>query len=182
MRPYAVTPAFEGAPANYRNPYASMVASAAGQMTAGVDGVILGRFGWVDPDTGQVSNVYGGAGQQLGFVMPRWGTWAALYCQDGTWVLREGLMVTLASRGDFWARFPGGCFAGQAVFANLLDGTAVTGVLGPEWSADSETVTADAIYYTADGGGFQLTQWTAVDFVAPNELGRITSWQPPFSS
>ena len=158
-----------------------MAVPAAGQLTAGPNGATLGRFGWVDPDTGQVSNVYS-AGQQLGFVMPRWGTWAALYCQEGTWVLREGLMVTLASRGDFWARFPAGCSPGQAVFANLLDGTAATGIVSLDWSADSETVTADAIYYTADGGGFMLTQWTAVDFVAPGALGRITSWQPPYSN
>jgi hypothetical protein len=150
----------------------------AAQLTAGPNGVTLGRFGWADNVTGQVSSVYALA-TQLGFVLPRFGTWNLLYCQDGTWILREGMTVTLAVKGDFAARFPGGAYPGQQVWANTADGSAAAGIEGPEWTADT-VVTADSIVYTADGGGYQATQWTVMDFVIPGQLGRITSWQPPF--
>lgn len=179
MRAFAVTPAVEGAPASCRNPFASMCAGA-GQLTAGANGVILGRFGFADPITGRVDNARTSALQQLGFVLPQWGTWQKLYCEANTWILREGLMVTLASRGDFWCRFAGGANAGQQVFANVSDGSAAAGILGPEWTADAAVVTADSIFYTADGGGYAPTQWTVVTPVCPGGLGVISSWQPPY--
>jgi hypothetical protein len=172
-----ITPPVEGTLAT-RNPFAS-VPSPAGGHTAGINGVTLGRFGWADPDTGQVSNALLESDQSLGFVLPQWGTWNRLYSQDGTWILREGLMVILASRGDFWCRFAAGANPGQQVFASTQDGSAAVGILGPEWTADS-VITADSIFYTADGGGWMPTQWTTVMPICAGGLGVISSSQEPY--
>jgi len=168
-------PAYEGAPASCFNPYASLQAGAQA-LRAGPDGVIVGRFGFSEPASGLVSNALTSSTQRLGLVLPQWGTFQKLYCQDGTWILREGLSVVLESVGDFWVRFMGGAYPGQPVFASTLDGSAATGILGPQWTADSN-VTADSVTYTADGGGWQLTQWTCCSFAPPGGLGLISTWQ-----
>src|ERR1039458_9888743 len=106
------------------NPHASCAADAGG-LIAGAAGVILDRFGWVDPISGEVSNIYT-AGFTLGYVLPQpqrlaRNGWLAAYWNGGppAWVqnpglvLRAGQMVTMLAVGDFWIRFPGGVQAGQ---------------------------------------------------------------------
>jgi hypothetical protein len=172
----ALTPAVEGARAT-ANPLASMLAGA-GALTAGPTGVIVGRFGFAEPATGQVSSARTTLTQRLGFVLPQWGTWQKLYCENGTWILRQGLMVTLASKGDFWCRFAGGAYPGQQVLASMLDGSAT--VTPSDWTADSAIVTADSAVYTADGLATEATPWTVVTPACPGSLAIISSWQPPY--
>jgi hypothetical protein len=176
-------PAIEGSRANF-NPLATVPAGN-GQLTAGVNGCIFGRFGFADPNSGQVSNSFA-PGQTIGFVLPQWfrfarNGWNLAYWEACALVLRQGMSVVLAAAGDFWARFCGGAQAGQKVWASTSDGSARTGVYGPEWTADS-TVTADSIVYSADGGGFVATHWTVLTSTPPGGLALISSYQPPFSS
>jgi hypothetical protein len=158
------------------NPFVSMLSGV--PLAAGAAGVIMGRFGWHDPITGQVSNQRGANGATLGFVLPSWGSWNRQYAEDGTWILRSGQRITLASRGDFWCRFATGAYPGQQVFANINDGSAACGsTVSGGWTADSDIVTADSTFYTADGGGgYQLTQWVAASQACPGALAVITPW------
>lgn len=166
-----VTSAFEGGFAT-RNPFASVIANA-GALTAGPNGVTIGRFGYQEPATGQVSSTRSTLTQKVGFVLPQWGTWNKIYSQEGTWILREGLMVTLAAKGDFWCRFMGGAFPGEPVYASWVDGSALTVPI--VWTADELALTADSIF-TADGAASELTQWVVASFAPPGGLAVITPY------
>lgn len=174
MRNFAARgPAIEGAPAN-NNPFASMLAGE-GELAAGAAGVIVSRFAWADPITGQVSNTRMANGR-LGFVLPVWGPWTRIYCDAGLWILRSGQRITLAVKGDFWCRFMGGAAAGQKVYASTIDGSAVASDVEPAtWSADS-SVTADSDIYAADGAVYQLTGWRVTVQAPPGGLTVISPW------
>lgn len=125
------TQVFEGAFALGIYPAASMPAPEGG-CAAGPDGVILGRFGWLDPATGTVTNERTDDTQQLGvtipqFLNPRNRIYPALSAEGPVTKLRQGKNMTLASNGAFWLRFAGGAIPGQKVYANLLDGSAIAG-------------------------------------------------------
>lgn len=148
----ALAPAVEGAFAS-RNPATSLLAGA-GQLVAGVPGVIVGRFGWADFETNTVANARTNAEQRLGFVLPQWGTWEQYYCQEGQWLLRQGNAITLMSRGDFWVRFAAGAYADYPVYANPADGSAAMG----------------------NPGGFEPTQWIISRGCVPDGLAVISTW------
>jgi hypothetical protein len=172
MRPFAASPAIEGARAN-RNLYCSQLEGAT-PLQAGPAGVVISRFAWTDPVTGLVANQVNPAGK-LGFVPPVYASWQRLYFDCGEWVLRSGQRIVVASRGDFWCRFMGGAYPGQKVYASIADGSAAAGISGLSWEADS-SITADEIIYTADGGGYQLTPWVVTTQAAPGRLAIISTW------
>src|ERR1039458_6419921 len=112
--------------------FASLIA---GQpLVAGANGVTFNRFAWVDPNTGEVSNVYT-EGFQLGLVLPQRENyarngWNLAYWSDRALILRAGLPVALASQGDFWVRFAAGATPGAKVYAIPADGTATIAAAG----------------------------------------------------
>jgi len=141
------------------NPYASASAGAQ-QMTAAPGGVILSRFGWADPDSGQVSNVFS-RGARLGWVCPTRGTWARVYWNGFAWALRQGLGCVLAVLGDFHAQFCLGAQAGQAVYADPITGQAYSG-----------NATGTAI----------LTPWTVVTQSCNGNWAIISTLTPPLTT
>jgi hypothetical protein len=144
---------YEGAAAS-RNPYASLLSTAAPGLVVGPTDIATGRFGWADPVTGEVSNTYT-AGFPIGIVIPRFGLWSLGYCQFGVWYVRSGKPITLAARGDFYVRFSNGAMIGQPVYADPLFGQA----------------------YTQDGGGYQLTTWMVITNAHAGGLGIISQAQ-----
>lgn len=133
------------------NPRSILLAGPLAYRAGGPDGVEVGLFGWADPATGTVENARTDASQRLGLILPihlfrtipkLWG------------VLPPGYEVTLATAGDFLVSFPNGALAGQRVYANLLDGSPVSG----------------------DTAGTELTPWTVMQDAAPGELCIISSW------
>ena len=165
------------------NPYASVASPTPHAAVAGPSGVVFNRFGWLDPDSGQVSNVYAPA-TLLGLVLPqpfryaRNGWMLAYWDPARGLVLRSGMMITLAAQGDFWVRFPLGAQVGQQVWANQADGTPATGIVNP-WTAGS-SVPAGSADYTAGAGAYQATCWTAMTAALPGELALISSFAKPF--
>lgn len=151
MRALAAYNAIEGAPVDC-NPITSVVGGP-GQNVAGPDGLVMGRFGWVDAN-GIATNARTDASQRLGFVLRLYGTWQRVYWDSRRWFLRAGLGAQILSRGDFWARFANGADAGQPVYADLLDGQCCSGQ------------TADA----------ELTPWAVVTSCGPNSLAVISTW------
>jgi len=140
-----------------RQPFASFPCGT-GQLTAGPDGLALAIFGWVDPSTFEVSNAQMPEGL-LGFVLPVIGAWRwdRAYRCKGLTILRPGLPCVLAIAGDFIARFPLGAQAGAQVWTDPATG----------------------LPYTADGGGFIATPWTAMQSGGPGARCRISSFARP---
>ena len=148
-----------------RQPFANVVAGP-GALVAGPDGCFLGRFGWTDPNSGQVSNAFV-AGGLLGFVLPvvQWWNYQRVRpTRDASGYpvleLRAGLPCVLAATGDFYARFPFPAQAGQRVFVDPATG----------------------LPYGADGGGYVATKWTVMESSCGcNGRLRISSFAVPFN-
>lgn len=155
----AASSAVEGAfVLGHYNVAATVNAGPAGALVAGLHGVAIGRFGWAD-ENGLVLNERTSGFDVIGLVVPRLGPgvdWRQVFYDDAsdTWRIRQGLPLTMLSRGSVWARFPGGAYAGQMVFANVLDGTPLSG-------------------YSPDG---ELTRWSVVTSCRPGELAVISTW------
>lgn len=162
-----------------RPPFASFPAGA-GALVAGPNGVILGRFGWIQ--NGTVSNAYA-AGSILGFVLPvydMW-NWQRVYPSFPAWqnqnqsgyptdpivngdnfplsVLRAGQQVVVAPIGDFVTPFQYGIQVGEQVYADPASGQAVDSTFA---------------------GGI-ATQWTAMTNGAGGARVRISSFVQPLS-
>lgn len=116
-------------------------------------GVAMGRFAWADYFAGTAGNSRTDSSQRLGFVLPRRGGWTWVYSEGGVWFSRGGLPVTLATGGNFWARFVGGAYVGQRVYADLLDGHCISG----------------------EATGAELTPWTVASNAEPGNLAMIST-------
>lgn len=109
-------------------PYPSAPAGAHA-FVAATGGLIQGRFGWGDPATGLAANAPAGAGPVLGVVVPQAGRWSRVFYDPtvNAYRIRQGLPVTLCTAGPFWLRFAAGANAGNPVYADTVDGHAVSG-------------------------------------------------------
>jgi hypothetical protein len=150
-----------------RAPFASALGGA-GSWAAGIGGVLQGRFGFGSAATGYVLNAQTAANDILGVVVPLrsvnganggviggpsslGGPIAALSWQfyDRTfraWRIRQGIVVTLMPRGNFWLRFAAGAIYGQTVYASTADGSAISG------AAAGAVQTPFAVVSNADPG------------------------------
>lgn len=117
------------------NPRASAVAGV-GAFVAGPNGCNVARFAWVT--SGQASNT--GTGVPTGFcgrdTLP-----AAItqYLAQSGVTIAPGYPVTLYSAGDFWVACANAATAGQKIFANLADGSALAAAAGTTVGAISVT-------------------------------------------
>lgn len=120
------------------NPRATVLAGE-GEFNAPAGGLIVGRFAWANPDTKAVSQSYV-AGYQLGFLHRENQAQIVAYLGDSTLSVREGIMITLFSQGEFWARFAAGASPGQLVYVDPSTGAVIAGATAPA----SASVTAAA--------------------------------------
>lgn len=138
------------------NPYHSLLNAAEGQYKAGPNGVVVGRWAWVNPVTGLATNAKGAL--TLGGFVLRENTATVLKpTEEFSMTVRGGFEVNLYDGGDFWARFAAGATIGQSVFATDADGTLVAG--------DGDTL--------AD---HTLTPFKIASTAAAGELAKITGW------
>jgi hypothetical protein len=146
-------PAVEGDFAS-ANPRASVLAGE-GAFVAGAAGATVGRFGWADA-SGLVTNV--GSGAPTGFIHREMNALITVYLGVSSMVIPAGLIVTLMSAGDFWAKSLTVATVGQKVFASNTDGTVKTGAAG------------------ATVAGYTETKWTVGSAGAANDLIKISTW------
>lgn len=129
-------------------PFSSSLGGA-GSWRAGGGGVLQGRFGWGNPATGLVLNSQTTPADVLGVVIPlqsvnganggviggppalggpqaSW-SWQYFDRMYSAWRLRQGLVVTLMSTGNFWLKFAAGAGYGDTVYASQTDGSAISG-------------------------------------------------------
>lgn len=158
-RALAAVPAVEGAFVfGQYNIVATVNAGPAGSLRAGAGGASVGRFGWAN-ELGIVLNARTTAADLLGVVLPQYGPgvdWRRVFYDEvtQTYRIREGMNMAMLSRGNVWVRFPAGAVPAQPVYANPLDGTAISG-------------------YSLVG---ELTPWSVVSAAGPGELAIISTW------
>ncbi len=138
VRRYAPFGVYEGSFAS-RNVVACMIANT----VVGAVDIAVGRFGWSDPVTGEVSNAQIENGQ-LGIIMPRPGRWDLTYWQRGIYYLRAGKPVTLWVSGDFYLRFPQAAFIGNTVWVDPATGIAYGSNVTGGYVQTKFTVTTNA--------------------------------------
>lgn len=135
-----------------RNPGSVLLAGPV-SFRAGPNGLAVARFGWADVDSGLVDNVRTDSAQMLGFVFPVVNGNSAVRIHRGQRYVRPGVGVTMMQAGDYWVRFHGGALAGSAVYASLVDGTAVSG----------------------EADGAELTRWLVATDTGPGGLAIIST-------
>jgi hypothetical protein len=153
-----------------REPFAS-VAVGPWACVAGPAGVAAGCFGWLDADTGQVSNT-ASSGAVLGFVLPHanpYNLWERVYFQrpvNGAppftlQIIRPGVRCTLAVSGVFSPKFADGGEFGTRVYTDPATGLAYSG-----------NVT----------GSLTATPYTLLQSGGPNRRLRMSSFVQPFQN
>lgn len=147
------------------NPVPSVLAGPGG-LRAPPGGTIQGRFGWASADDGLVRNTRLAASDQIGIVKPyRSASGADVVGANWSWQffdplvcafrVRQGLNVNLLAAGPFWLRFAGGAYAGEPVYASLVDGSAVSG------SAAGCELTPWVVSSNGDPGNLAIVSTTA---------------------
>lgn len=135
------------------NPRATVLAGPGG-LVAGVGGVTVGKFAWVDTDGVTVRSRGTAAKAPSGFVHREQQGLIQQYLGEASMNIPIGFPVILHNEGDFWAVNGGaGAFAvGDAVYANYADGTVA------QSAATNATATGSmGATFTASGSGTNLT-------------------------
>lgn len=130
-------PAIEGDFAG-ANPWFSMLAGE-GALTAGPDGVTVGRFARAATATGVVTNAKPGTASRIGFVGRHQPQIITGFLAQTAMLIPGGLEITLHDGGDFWCRFAGGAAIGNKVFVADADGTATAAAAGATVAGSVET-------------------------------------------
>jgi len=138
------------------NPRASVLVGEGG-FIAGVGGVTVGRFAWIDDDGVTVLSHGTATRAPDGFVHREQQALITTYMAETSNVIPEGFPVILMNAGDFWARLTGSNAAvlGSALFADYdtgdvtavaaSTGASVTGSMGATMTASiGATFTASA--------------------------------------
>lgn len=154
MRPFrAPFGIYEGAYGT-RNP----VFTLPGNTVVGPVDIAVGRMGWQDPVTGEVSNSQ--TAGAMGIIQPRPGLWALTYLQPNppgppVRMLRAGKNCTLITCADIYVRMPLGALYGAQVYTDPTTG----------------------ILYGTNTLGYVATRWKVAENIAPNCLGIISPYQ-----
>jgi hypothetical protein len=143
------------------NPRATYDASE-GALVAGLLGVTVGKFAWVDGATNSiVSNSATSNEQPSGFVHRDQQGLITVYLGEASMLIPEGFPVTLHVSGDFWAKLTGSTAVtpGTALYVNFATGdiqagsaptgAAATGAIGSTFTA---TATGTSLAVTAVTG------------------------------
>ncbi len=128
-------PAIEGdfASANPR----SSVNAYEGAFVAGVGGLTIARFAWIDA-AGLVTNA--GAGAPNGFIHRDQQALITGYLSASSMVIPQGFNVTVMRGGDYWVKTLTTATVGQKVFASNTTGDIKTGATGATIAGYTETV------------------------------------------
>lgn len=140
------------------NPRATVLAGPGG-LVAGVGGVTVGKFAWVDTD-GKTVRSHGTATRAPnGFVHREQQALITGYLDEASNIIPQGFPVVLHNEGDFWAKLVGSNAAtiGAALFANYDTGdvTAVAAATGSSLTGSmGATMTASiGATFTSTGTG-----------------------------
>ena len=107
---------------------------------AGTNGVTVGTFVWESSEEGDPKRVVNtGTGAPLGFVERILANYNYDLTSEGTMLIPEGGLVTVALRGDFYVAADTTVTVGMAVFASTTNGTVKFATAGSTQSGYVET-------------------------------------------
>ena len=149
---YQPAPAVSGDFAS-ANPRAS---AATGPYSFTSDGTVqVGRFCWANANTGVCTT--SGTGTPVGFVHRNYNSLITQWLAGAAMIIPLGLNVAPQTAGDFWAVCENAATPGNAIFANLNDGSVLAGTAGSPPATASVTgsiaVTTGVLTVTAVGSG-----------------------------
>ena len=101
------------------DPYASVV-TGPNAFIAGLSGLYVGRFAWIDADGVSLNNA--GVGAPQGFVGRNQQALITTYMDESTMLIPTGFMSTIFNQGAFWAKTLSNATRGQKVYASLSTG------------------------------------------------------------
>lgn len=133
--------------------------SVEGGFIAGPNGITVGAFAWLAPDSAGVFRVLNsfGAGAPAGFVHRNMNALITTFLSDGTMVIPAGFAIgDLFDGGDFWAANTGTTEAlpGQTVYANYSNGAVSFAAAGSVSSASiTGAIAASTASVTGSIGG-----------------------------
>ncbi len=161
------------------NPRASVYAQE-GALIAGLEGVTVGKFAWVDDDN-RVVHSFGTAPRAPdGFVHREMQALIQSLTAEATMTITDGLPVTLFNKGDFYAMVEGATPAtkGASVYANYLTGgitigSAATGASATGSIGSTNTAALGSTNTAALGATFTATG-TGTSFVVTAVTGLIS--------
>lgn len=157
---------------------------------AGPQGLAIGAFCWVDPDTGEASNNISG-GPLFGFVLPlenNYNLWERAYIRNclpfQQMIIRPGVGCVVAVAGTFRAKFPNGGLAGSRVYADPSTGLpyALSGTEMQPVSVDDAQITMDDSAITMDQLNLIPTNWTLAQCGAAGSRLLMSTSVKPFNS
>lgn len=154
------------------NPRVAVLAGPGG-LVAGVGGVIVGQFAWVDDDGVTVVSHGTATRKPNGFVHREQQALISTYLAESSNIIPEGFPVVLHNEGDFWAKVTGStaATAGASVFADYASG-AIT--IGSASTGASVTGLMGATF-TASGSGTNLTVTSVTGLISIGDtLGTTT--------
>lgn len=168
-----------------RAPYASAIGGF-DAFHAGPNGVAVGAFAWVNPDTGEADNVQT-EGFPFGLVLPlasQYNLWERAYMRYAPpfpqMIVRPGVACVVAMRGNFSIKFSQGGDAGQPVYADPLTGLAYSGpAMLPVLDSNGNAVidsNGNPVYST----GGVLTPWVLAQSGGCNQRLRVSTFINPF--
>lgn len=173
-----------------RQPFVSMP-SGAWMCVAGPDGLAVGAFCWVDPDTGEASNVQA-EGALLGFALPvanPYNLWERAFIRApcglnpfAQQIVRPGVQCVIAIAGDFIVKFPQGGAAGSKIGASPFTGLPYTGGC-PSFVTDSDgEIVFDSYGNPVIASVATIpTPWTLAQGGGPGSRLRMSSFIQPFN-
>lgn len=136
------------------NPRATVLAGPAG-LVAGLGGVTVGKFAWVDDDGLTVFSHGTATRAPSGFVHREQQALIQTYLAESSMNIPFGFPVTLHNAGDFWATLAGDNAAtvGATIYADYSNGD-VCAVAAPAGASVTASMGAT---FTASGSGTNLT-------------------------
>lgn len=136
------------------NPRATVLAGPGG-FVAGLLGVTVGKFAWVDDDGVTVQSFGTATKAPNGFVHREQQALITMYLAESGMNIPHGFPVVLHNQGDFWAinKGPNACAVGDAIYADYSNGDVYT-VSAPTGASATGAMGAT---FTASGSGTNLT-------------------------
>lgn len=133
------------------NPWASVLAGS-GALVAGVGGITVGRFAWLDLATNSIATNYG-TGAPAGFVHRNQQGLITTYLAESSMTVPQGFGVTVMNGGDFYARNAGSnaVTPGMKAYANYATGAVTFAATGapPTGGVVTASIAASTFSVTA---------------------------------
>lgn len=124
------------------NPHFTLPNPIEGAWTVGATGLLIGRFAWGDPATGQLTGAHPGTPNvRVGFIHRDQAAYITGLLNAASLAMTPGLIVDALEDGPVWARFAAGGTTGQKVYASYADGSCRAGVTGTPGTATGVTAT-----------------------------------------